>query len=88
MIPITAGYFHYDPLGLSVGASWKSAVCPVIKSSNDPNSDTGARLARSPQIGGRGDDDEDEKEDNDSVNDDDPNSDTGGCVLGPQMAAK
>ena len=59
--------------------------CPVIKSTNDPNSDTGAR---SPQIGGRGDDDEDEKEDNDSVNDNDPNSDTGGCVLGPQMAAK
>ena len=49
------GYFHYDPLGLS-GASWKSAACPVIKSSNDPNSDTGARLP--PHIGARGGDDE------------------------------
>ena len=48
--------FSLRSIRIEWGASWKSAACPVIKSSNDPNSDTGARLP--PHIGARGGDDE------------------------------
>ena len=42
VFPINAEYFHYDPLWL-VGGYPGNLHCPVIKSTNDPNSDTGAR---------------------------------------------